>query len=246
MNVGEVMTLDVVAVTPDTTVRDAAALMLKEHISGLPVINDAHALVGIVTEGDFLRRAEIGTQKARPRWLEFLLGPAALAAEYVHTHSRKVADVMTRSVVVANEDMALDEAVSLMEKNRIKRLPVVRSGRVVGMISRANLLRAIVAIPRFPDVSQDDKDLRDKVTKELSKHAWNARDGQIFVKDGIVSIWGFVTSDRQRTAMRVLAENISGVKSVRDHSTLYEPMSDIVLGQAPGDDAPEPPPRTGA
>ena len=145
MKAGEVMTRNVVSIGTDASVADMVKLMFDNRISGLPVVDDQGGLVGIVTEGDCLRRAEIGTERKRPRWLELLIGPGRLADEYIHTHSRKVAEVMTQSPITITEDTSLEEVVHLMESRRIKRLPVVRNGKVVGIVSRANLVHALAS-----------------------------------------------------------------------------------------------------
>src|SRR5215468_4495533 len=132
MKTTDIMTRNVVSVQPATTILQAAQLMLQHRISGLPVVDRDGQVIGIVTEGDFLRRAETGTQRQRPRWLEFLIGPGRLAEEYVRSSSRRVEDVMTRSVHAIDEDMPLSDIVDLMERHRIKRLPVLRDRRLVG------------------------------------------------------------------------------------------------------------------
>jgi CBS domain-containing protein len=174
MNVGDIMSQEVISVTPETTVSDAAKIMLAEHISGLPVIDADNELVGIVTEGDFLRRPETGTERYRPRWLEFLMSPTRLAKEYVHTHGRRVMEVMTRNVEVATENMPLGQAVTVMESRRVKRLPVVRDGRVVGIMARANLLHALAASPPTPSTATSNKVIREKLETELAKCSWRA------------------------------------------------------------------------
>lgn len=230
MNVGDIMTQDVISVGPQTTVADAASLMLKERISGLPVIDAAHELRGIVTEGDFLRRTEIGTEKKRPHWMEIIVGPSTLAREYVHSHARLVEDVMTHDVAVATEDMSLDQAVNLMERRGVKRLPVVRAGRVVGIIARANLLHALVSCPPQAKLEAVDRYIRDQVERELTRHSWSAHQAHIVVKDGVVDLWGYITQEAHRDAIRVAAENIPGVKCVRDHLQWFEPYSGLLVG----------------
>ena len=144
MKASDVMTVGAATIRSDASVPEAARLMLQYAISGLPVVDDAGHLVGIITEGDFLRRTETGTGRPhRPRWLEFLLGPGRLADEYVHSHSRKVEEVMTRQVVTVAEETPVEEIARLMERHRIKRVPVMRDDRVVGIVSRANLLRGL-------------------------------------------------------------------------------------------------------
>ncbi len=231
MNVGNIMTQEVISVSPDTTVSEAVSIMLQERISGLPVINSAHALIGIVTEGDFLRRAETGTEKKRPHWMELFIGPNALAGEYVHTHARVVADVMTRDVAVATEDMSLDQAVDLMERRSVKRLPVLRNGRVVGIIARANLLHALVASPPQAKQEAADRAIREQVERDLAQHSWNARQFHAVVKDGVVDLWGYITHERHRDAIRLAAENVAGVKRVRDHLAWVEPCTGIVVSR---------------
>src|SRR6185503_15359420 len=143
MKVRDVMTRKVLSIEPGATVLQAVRSMLQNKISGLPVVDTEGTLVGVVTEGDFLRRAETATERRRPRWLEFLVGPGRLASEYVHTHARKIADIMTPDPHTVTEDTSLEDVVHLMEKHRIKRLPVVRGKMLVGIVTRANLLHAL-------------------------------------------------------------------------------------------------------
>jgi len=145
MLAGDVMTRGVIAVSSDASAMQAAVLMLKHEISGLPVVDQDGTLVGIVTEGDFLRRSELGTQRRRPRWLEFLIGPGRLASDYVHACGRTVADIMTPEPCTATEWTPLEEVVQLMERHRIKRVPIVCTRRLVGIVTRADLLRAFAA-----------------------------------------------------------------------------------------------------
>src|SRR6516162_527081 len=143
MNVRDVMTPHVISVSPDESVTDAARLMLQKKISGLPVVDDRGNLVGVVTEGDFLRRTEIGTKRQRPRWVEFFIGPGQLAGEYTRFSGRKVRDVMTHDVQTATPETPLSEVVRIMERHHIKRLPVIEDGKMVGIVTRANLLHAM-------------------------------------------------------------------------------------------------------
>src|SRR6202163_1801704 len=143
MKASDVMSARVVSISPDANVQEAIKLMLQNHISGLPVIDTSGTLVGVVSEGDFLRRTETGTERRRPRWLEFLMGPRRMADEYVQAHARKVEGVMTREPVTITEDASLDEVVRVMERRRIKRLPVVRGKEVGCIVSRANMLHAL-------------------------------------------------------------------------------------------------------
>jgi CBS domain-containing protein len=219
MKAADVMTREIVSVEPDASILSAARLMLANRISGLPVIDRSGKLVGVVTEGDFLRRVETGTEQRRPRWLETLVGPGQLAHEYVQSHGRNVGEVMTPNPVTIAEDTRLDQAVKLMEERRIKRLPVVRGDRVVGILTRANLLHALasVVVTASPSL-KDDAAIRDKVLAELDKQSWVPRHLiNVVVRNGNVDLWGAMLESHQRQAATVLAQNIPGVKSVHNH-----------------------------
>jgi CBS domain-containing protein len=233
MKIRDIMSTRVISIAPDASVLEAIRLMLQNHISGLPVIDSSGAVVGVVTEGDFLRRGETGTERKRPRWLEFLLGPGRLADEYVKTHARQVNNVMTREVVTIAEDAGLDEAVDIMERRRIKRLPVVRGGQVVGIVSRANLLHALVSLAAAaPPPTLADTAIREALLTQFARQTWApAALVDPVVKDGVVELWGTITEEAQREALKVCAENIPGVKSVVSHLTWIEPMSGIAIGE---------------
>src|SRR5579862_2862941 len=190
MRVRDVMTTSVISVSGDESILKAAGLMLQNRISGLPVVDANGAVVGVVTEGDFLRRSELGTARHRPKWLEFVVGPGRLANEYVHQSGRKVAEVMTPTPHTVGEDDTLEAVVKLMERHRIKRLPVVRDGRMVGIISRANLLHALASLAReMPAAAADDAAIRDRILAALAQQHW-ALGINVVVKDGIAQIWG--------------------------------------------------------
>jgi CBS domain-containing protein len=234
MNAQQVMTREVVSIGPDASVWEAACLMLEKKISGLPVIDDKGDLVGVLTEGDCLRRTETGTERTRPRWLEFLTSPDRLADDYVHAHGRKVSEVMTRDVATVAEGVSLEEIVHLMETKRIKRVPVLREGKVVGIVSRANVLHALASLARpLPSTSPDDATIRDRVLVELDARAWAPRHLiDVTAKDGVVDLWGVVLADNQRKAAVVAAENVPGVRSVRSHLAWVEPMSGMVFDES--------------
>ncbi len=228
MQVRDVMTRNVISVAPDDTILKAARLMLQNGISGLPVVA-AGDLVGIVTEGDFLRRSEIGTQRRRPRWLEFVIGPGRLSAEYVHASGRKIDEVMTRDPETVTEDDSLDTVVDLMERRRIKRLPVLRDGKVVGIVSRANLLYALASLARdTPGPAKSDSTIRDDIMAALGKEPW-APGITVVVKDGVAELWGTIMDERERQACIVAAENVAGAGQVRDHLVWVEPISGMAF-----------------
>jgi len=225
----DVMTRSVVSVTLQTPVLTAIRLMLQNRISGLPVVDASDNVVGVVTEGDFLRRAETGTERRRSRWLELLLGPGRLAEEYADTHGRKVGEVMTPDPQTIAEDTPLAEIVELMERKRIKRLPVVRGRKLVGIVSRANLLHAVASLsPKTVPAAAADATIREQVLTELGAHIWAPLAMMnVVVREGVVDLWGTITDERQRKAVQVIAENVPGVKEVRDHLVWVEPISGL-------------------
>ena len=230
MQVKDVMTRNVISVEANERVLKAARLMLQNSISGLPVIDATGKLVGVVTEGDFLRRGEIGTQRHRPKWLEFLVGPGRIAAEYVRASGRRVDEVMTPDPLAITEDDSLEAVVEQMERYRVKRLPVIRNGHMVGIVSRANLMHALVSLARDDTqaAAGDDSAIRDRILASLGEQPWAPR-VNVVVKNGVAEFWGAIMDDRERRALIVAAENISGVKEVRDHLVWVEPMSGMAF-----------------
>src|SRR6202051_3657890 len=171
MRAHQIMTRPVITVTPETTIVEAANTMLQRHVSGFPVVDAAGKLVGIISEGDFIRRSEIGTQRKSGRFLKFILGPGKAATDFVHDHGRKVAEVMTPEPLTIAEEVPLEEIVELMEKNNVKRLPVTRGDKVVGIVSRANLLQAVASLARqVPDPTADDDHIRNRIIDALEKN----------------------------------------------------------------------------
>ena len=219
MRAKDIMTESIVCVNVKETVFDAAELLLGAGVSAAPVVNDQGNVLGIVSEADLIHRAEIATTP-RKSWLQRLLGGEATAArDFVSTHARKVADVMTREVVTASDDATLVELVELIEKHRVKRIPIVRDNKLVGVVSRANLLGALLS--REPEAAvepTDDNQLRQAVVDAFDKQPWKSRwPVNVVVSDGAVHLWGFVESEDVRKAYRVAAENVPGVKKVRSH-----------------------------
>ena len=239
MQVKDVMTRSVISVEPDESIMKAARLMLQNRISGLPVIDKDGELMGIVTEGDFLRRGELGTQRRRPKWLEFIVGPGRLAEEYVHASGRKIDEIMTTDPVTASEDDTLEKVVEVMERRRVKRLPVVKNGRVVGIIARSNLMHALASLARDEEqraerAQPDDSQVRDNILAVLDRQNWAPR-VNVVVKNGVAELWGVITDDRERKAVVVAVENVPGVGHVHDHLVWVEPMSGIAFSSAEDD-----------
>ena len=232
MQVRDVMTRKVISIAAGQTVLEAVRTMLQNRISGLPVVDAQGSLVGMVTEGDFLRRGEIGTERRRPKWLEFLLGPGRLAGEYVHATGRKVEDVMTGDLATVAEDDSLETVVELMERKRIKRLPVLRNGKMVGIISRANLMHALVSLARDAQTpAGGDAAIREGILTAFVRQPW-APQVNVVVKNGVAELWGTITDERERQACVVTAENSAGVKQVHDHLVWVEPMSGMAFASA--------------
>ena len=236
MRARQIMTRNVISVKPDTSIADAANRMLQQHISGLPVVSETGKLVGIVSEGDFIRRAEIGTQRKRGRWLRILVGPGRAATDFVHEQGRKVSEIMTPEPLTVTEDATLEEIVKVMEKNHVKRLPVLRGEQLVGIVTRANLLQAVVDLARdVPDPTADDDHIRNRVFAAIEKSDWRPAALSVTVREGIVHLSGVIFDERSREAAIVAAENVSGVRTVHDHLCWADPITGAYL-YSPEDD----------
>jgi CBS-domain-containing membrane protein len=226
MRAHHIMTKDVVSVTPHTTIEKAAKIMLQMHVSGLPVVDDAGKLVGIVSESDFLRRSEIGTGRKHGAWLKFFMGPGQAAAEFVHERGRKVEDVMTQQVVSVQEETTLADLVDLMEKNDIKRVPVMRGKAMNGIVTRTNLLQAVASlVHEIPDPAADDEHIRECIMRTVNATDWRPIGFEVNVRKGVVHLHGLITNDEARQATIVAAENTDGVNDVHDHLRFVDTYS---------------------
>ncbi len=222
MRARDVMTADVVTVGPETPVGEAAQLMLDRHISGVPVVDGEGRLIGILTEGDLMRRAELITER-RPWWLALASSPEEKAQAYVKAHGLKVADAMTKDVASVDEDAPLDRIAMLFEERGIKRAPVLRDGAIVGIVSRANLLQGIAA-GRTAKTAPDDHAIRSAIMGAVDAEAGvRATLVDVTVSDGVAHLWGKVASDAEREAVRVVAENTKGVREVKNHIRILPP-----------------------
>jgi CBS domain-containing protein len=220
MRAADVMTREVITVGEDTSVQEAAKLMAEHGISAVPVVDRERRVVGMVSEGDLLHRAETGTERRRSWWLEIVASTNQLAGEYIKSHSGSVKDVMTRDVISVTEDIIVADIAILLETNRIKRVPVLRDGKLVGIVSRANLVRALaMTIDERPSGAEaDDRAIRDRLLAELKAQKWaEVSPANITVKDGIVHLWSSYYSDQEKRALVVAAESIPGVRRVEDH-----------------------------
>lgn len=222
MKVRDVMTTNVVSVRPEATVEEIAKLLVERRISAVFVVGDDGHPVGVVSEGDLMRRAETGTERVRSWWLRFFADLDQLASEYAKTHGRRARDVMTQNLVHVSEETSLGEVAVLLETHRIKRVPVIRGGRIVGVVSRANLVQALaVAKPGTVAISDHDRSIREKLVAELSSQPWaSAWTKNIIVSGGVVHLWGLVHSEEEGRAVRVAAERIPGVRAVETHLTV--------------------------
>jgi CBS domain-containing protein len=219
MNAGDVMTRNVVTVSPDTTVPELVQILLSRNISGVPVVGADSTLVGIVTEGDLVRRTELGTERKRGGWLSFFTATATMAQDYVRSHGTKVSDLMTPGVVAVAKETPLVDIADLMEERHVRRVPVVEDGKVVGIVSRANLLRAWASLPaNAAPVSADDAAIRTSLLEELSHQAWSRRpENSVVVTDGVVHLWGLAATEEEKRALELAAERTAGSKGVRNH-----------------------------
>jgi CBS domain-containing protein len=220
MKAADVMVTNVITVGPDISVQEVAQILLSARISAVPVVEAGGELLGIVSEGDLMHRAEAGTGRRRPWWLAAFLGKEALAAEFVKEHSRRVTDVMTREVVTATPETSLSDIANLLEKNAIKRVPIVKDGKVVGIVSRANLLQALAVAGKKLEgtAPSDDSTIRDKVITQLDAEPWTRPSLiNVIVQDGTVELWGIVDSASEKKAVRIAAEVTPGVRAVNDN-----------------------------
>lgn len=236
MRAHQIMTKPVITVPPETTIVEAANVMLKHHLSGLPVVDRAGKLVGIVSEGDFLRRSEIGTQRRRGRWLSFIFGPGSSALDFVYEHGRKISEVMTPEPFTVMEEVPLADLVDLMETKNVKRLPVMRGAQVVGIVTRANLVQAVADLARHvPDPTADDDHIRNRIIQAMEKQEWCPFGLSVIVRDGIVHLSGILTDVQGRQGAIVAAENVEGVVKVHDHLRWMDPMSGMTV-ESPEDE----------
>lgn len=218
MKASDVMVSPVITVKPRDTVKHVAELFTKRGISAAPVVDDHGKVVGIISEADLLHRSENGTERRRSHWVRLFAGDHDLAKEFIRSHAMKVADLMTHRVVSAAPDTPLHEIAETMEKKTIKRVPILRDGQLVGIVSRANLVQAIAAKGAGLEVQPSDSRIREDLLAQLKELGW-LRTSLInpVVTDGVVNLWGIVDSPVDRTAIRVATESTKGVRAVNDH-----------------------------
>jgi len=229
MIAADIMTHPVFAIDPQTPLLQAIRLMTEHKVSGLPVVGRDGQLLGILTEGDLLRRAETGTEGKPPAWLSRILMPGREAGQYVATHGRRVSEVMTSEVFSIGPDAPLPDVVATMLRHRVRRLPVVRGGRLLGIVSRADVVRQVGLLLDAAPVSADDATIRHAISDRMARERWAPRNLlDITVKDGVVQLDGCVFDRREREALGVLAENVPGVAQVENRIVCLEPYSGSV------------------
>jgi len=232
------MNREVVIVSGGASLEDAARLMVQHRISGLPVVNDQGTVIGMITEGDLLKRAETGTAH-RASWLAAFVWPGRVAQDYVRSHARKVDELIDGDVISVTPDASLAEVVAIMESRRVKRVPVIDGGHLVGIVARADLVKALAKlIPgsgAAPAVT--DAQIRERFLKEVDGQSWTPRVAvDCEVKDGVIDLHGLITDERMRPALRVIAENTKGAHRVRDHLVCIESISGAVVSQGSDDE----------
>ena len=232
MHALDIMTTPVVTIAASASVAEAADLMLNRKVRCLPVLRDDGSLAGVVSEGEFLRREELGTRRTRPRWLEFLVGPGKIADEYVRSNGRRVDEIMTTGVVSAAPGASLAEIVELMVTHDIKNVPILDAGNIVGIVSRSDLMRTLLrTLPKSGAATVDDEVIRKNIIAELQGQSWNVGGDLIgvTVKKGEVELSGAIFDERQRRAAIVAAENVAGVRKVTDRLFYAGPLSVVLV-----------------
>ena len=227
----DIMTPNVITVGPDSSITDIANLLIEKRISATPVVNEDEELLGIVSEGDLVHRVRGDHQLPRSWWLSLLGDPNDVPREYVRSHGSKATDVMTEKVVTVTEFTSIGEIAEILETMRIKRVPVVRAGKLVGIVSRANIIQALVARDQadMPKVANSDQEIRQTLIDECSQHSWaSGVTMNVVVNDGVVQYWGFVDSEDAKDALRIAAENIPGVKAVKENLGISAAVTDYL------------------
>jgi CBS domain-containing protein len=216
----DVMTAELVTVQPSTPVLEAARLMSQHDVSALPVLDERARMVGMLSEADLLHRHEIGTAVSRPRWLEAFTPATQLAKEFEQAHARTVGELMSTEIVSAPPSLPLGEVAALLERHRIKRLPIVEGDRLVGIVSRANIIQALAsskAVPQSDAMIDKDRAIRSTLLSRVAQQRWTGfSERNVVVSGGVVHLWGLVGSPEERHAITTLAAEIPGVSNVVD------------------------------
>ncbi|MBV8041534.1 CBS domain-containing protein [Pluralibacter sp.] len=237
MIAADVMTTAPVTVNEDTPILEVVSLLLNLQISGLPVLDGNGKMTGIVTEGDLLRRSELGTEIKRPHWKELFLSPGKLARDYVQSHARYAGEVMTPSPLTVGPEMPLDEVISLMETYGIKRMPVVDDAQLVGIITRVDILKALRTLlihNRSPGNAVankiNDETMKQKIIDAMERESWAPKNNlRITVTHGVVDIYGTILDEDLRAAIITLVEEVTETRDIRDHLVFIEPITGLYI-----------------
>lgn len=225
----DIMTTQVVSVDPDKPISEIAKLLIERRISAVPVVDKDNKLLGMVSEGDLVHRVRGDHELPRSWWLSLVGDPNDVPQEYIRSHGKAAKDVMTKDVVTATEQDSISEISELLETKKIKRVPIIKNDELVGIVSRANIIQALVAQDEknMPKVVTSDQEIREILLKELGNHAWVSNATfNVVVGDGIVRYWGFVVSEDARKALLLAANNVPGVKGIEDNlSTFTTPIA---------------------
>ena len=218
MKAQDVMVRDVVTVRAETTIAEAIELLVQHDISALPVVDADANLIGILSEADLLEREEIGASHHHPWWIETLMPASKLADEFAQAHGKTVGELMTTDVVSAREDTPVSEIAALLERKRIKRIPITRDGKIVGVVSRSNLIQAMASSQATAEQRPDsDRTIRLELLDRLGQQHWtDFGNRNVIVQDGVVHLWGLVGSESERIALVALAQDVPGVENVAD------------------------------
>ena len=219
----QIMTKDVISVGPESTVRDVARLLIERRISGVPVVDGDSRVLGMISEADLIFRVETGARRPRSWWLSLFAGGGESAADFIKSHSRHVSDLMTRDVVWVEEETPVADVAKTLEERHVRRVPVLRQGRLVGIISRADLVRMLALSPEPLKAisSSTDEAIQEQVASALRAQPWaGGFPIKVIVTNGVVHLWGLVGSGTEEKAIRVLAEEIPGVERVESHLEL--------------------------
>ncbi len=230
MQAKDIMTADVETVTPDTEVSEIARRLVARNVSGLPVVDAENRVVGIVSEGDLMRRSENETERQPSWWIRVFAEPEERARDYIKSHGLSAQDIMSRNVISVREDTPLAEIAETLEKNHIKRVTVLRDGKLVGIVSRANLLQGLVVAGTKSAASDSDRDQRAAIEAAAAEAGLNLQHVSIVVADGVVTMWGMVESDAERTALGLAAERAAGVSKVENNVNVMPAMVRATMG----------------
>jgi CBS domain-containing protein len=217
MKAQDIMTVDIVTARPEMTVHDIATLMTRKHISGLPIVSKDGDVLGIISESDLIHRTELGTSDA-PRTLSLFIGDTSAAQDFAKAHGKTAHDVMSRPVVSVHCDSDLNEVAEILDRRRVKRVPVLKDGKLVGIIARSDLIRALAGVETKPvAIKLGSGVIHQAITDALQAEAWlDTSYVNCAVKDGKVQVSGYVRTADDRNALNVLLKEIPGVESVDD------------------------------